>query len=259
MSGRGKHFMEERHALILKLVREHGRVTVKELCRRLSVSVATVRTDLVELERIGKLRRTHGGALTAEHDAQPVPFGTRRMLYGHQKRSIGKAAATLVKDGEVVFVDGGTTAPEMHRFLEDRQNVTVITPSIEVAGALASSPGLSVYLLNGFINRDSLSTIGVPSEDAILQMNISKAFCGAAGFTLQDGLTDIHMGFVEQKRTICRHARMIIGLVDHSKIGVTSLASFAEMEEIDTLVTDKALPAEMASALAERGVHVILA
>ncbi len=259
MSGRGKHFIEERQAVILKLVKEHGRVTVKELCDRFSVSVATVRTDLAELEGIGKLRRTHGGALAATRDAQPIPFGTRRMFYGAEKKGIGKAAAALVKEGEVIFIDGGTTAPEMRRFLADKQNVTVITPSIEVAYTLGSAGSLSVYLLNGFLNRDSLSTIGVPGEDMLLQMNISKAFCGAAGFTLQDGLTDIHMGFVEQKRAICSHARMVIGLVDHSKIGVTSLASFAKLEDVDTIVTDRALPPEMASALEERGIPVIIA
>ena len=259
MTTKGKHFMEERHAVILKLVREHGRVTVKELCDRFSVSVATVRTDLSELEQIGKLRRTHGGALAAERGAQPVPFGTRRMLYWSEKRGIGKAAAAMVKEGEVIFVDGGTTAPEMRRFLGDRQGVTVITPSIEVASYLTSSAAVSVYLLNGFVNRDSLSTIGVPSEDTILQMNVSKAFFGAAGFTLQDGLTDIHMGFVDQKRAICKHARMVIGLVDHSKVGVTSLGSFAKLDSIHAIITDKALPPEIASALAEREIAVILA
>jgi DeoR/GlpR family transcriptional regulator of sugar metabolism len=259
MTSRGKHFIEERHAAILKLVKERGRVTVRELRDRFSVSVATVRTDLAELERIGKLRRTHGGALAAEGDAHPVPFGTRRMLYGSEKRSISRAAAALVKDGEVIFVDGGTTAPEMRRFLAEKQNVTVITPSLEVASWLTTSTSLSVYLLNGFVNRDSLSTIGVPSDHAIHQMNISRAFCGAAGFTLQDGLTDIHMGFVEQKRAICKHARSIVGIVDHSKVGVTSLASFARLEEIDVLITDRALPADMAAELAGRGTTVIIA
>jgi DeoR/GlpR family transcriptional regulator of sugar metabolism len=259
MTSRGKHFMEERHAVILKLVKEHGRVTVKELCDRFSVSVATVRSDLSELERIGKLRRTHGGALASERDARPVPFGTRRRLYGAEKRLIGKAAATMVKQGEVIFVDGGTTAPEMRRFLGEKSGVTVITPSIEVASFLSTSSSVNVYLLNGFMNRDSLSTIGVPSEETIQQMNVSKAFCGAAGFTLQDGLTDIHMGFVEQKRAICRHARMVIGLLDHSKIGVTSLASFARLDNIHTLITDKALPAELESELDSRRIAVIIA
>jgi DeoR/GlpR family transcriptional regulator of sugar metabolism len=136
--------------------------------------------------------------------------------------------------------------------------VTVITPSLEVAQWLISSTTISIYLLNGFVKSDSLSTIGLPSVDAILQMNVSKAFCGAAGFTLRDGLTDVHMGFVEQKRAMCSMARKVVGLVDHSKIGVASLASFAGVDEVDTIITDKPLPAEMAAALKEKGIEVIV-
>jgi DeoR/GlpR family transcriptional regulator of sugar metabolism len=256
--GRGKQFIEERQAMILKLVKEHGRVTVRELCDRFSVSVATVRADLDELERLGKIRRTHGGALAAEHDEQVLPFGTRRMYYGAEKRSIGKAAARMVKDGEVIFIDGGTTAPEMRRYFADKQNVTIITPSIEVAHWLITATSIDVYLLNGFLKRDSLSTIGIPNEETILQMNISKAFCGAAGFTLRDGLTDVHMGFVEQKRVICNLARMVIGLVDHTKIGVTSLASFAGIDDIDAIITDKPLSADMESAVKDKGIEVMI-
>jgi DeoR/GlpR family transcriptional regulator of sugar metabolism len=258
MTSRPKHFIEERHAVILELVKERGRVTVKELCERFSVTVATVRTDLDHLEGIGKIRRTHGGAIAAEKNAEPLPFGTRRMYYGTEKKSIGRAAAATVKDGEVIFIDGGTTAMEMRRYFADKSNVTIITPSIEVAHWLTTETSIAVYLLNGFLNRDSLSTIGVPSEETMLQMNLARAFCGAGGFTIRDGLTDIQMGFVEQKRVICQHARMVIGLVDHSKIGVTSLASFAGIDDIDVLVTDRALPPDLAGEAGDHGIEVIV-
>jgi DeoR family transcriptional regulator, aga operon transcriptional repressor len=258
MTARPKHFIEERHAMILKLVKEHGRVTVKDLCERFTVTLATVRTDLDYLEGIGQIRRTHGGAMPAARDFDPIPFGTRRMYYGAEKRSIGKAAASLVKDGEVVFIDGGTTAPEMRRYLGGKSNVTIITPSIEVAQWLTTATTVSVYLLNGFLNRDSLSTVGVPGKETMLQMNISKAFCGAAGVTPRDGLTDVNMGFVDQKRIICQHARVIVGLVDRSKIGVTSLASFVGFDDIDILVTDKALPPDLMREAESRGIEVIV-
>ncbi len=260
MSGNNKRqFIEERHAAILKLVREHGRVTVANLCERYAVSVATIRADLVELEKFGKIQRTHGGAIPTVKGGPPVPFGTRRKLYGTEKRAISKAAAALVKDGEVIFIDGGTTAPEMAHFLGDRKNITVITPSVEVASWLHSASLVNVYLLNGFLNRDSLSVIGVPSEDFLRQMNISKAYCGAAGFTIRDGLTDVDMGFIEQKRVIIKHARQVIGLLDHTKIGVASLASFASIDEIDTIITDRRLPDEMTAELAPHQIVVVVA
>jgi DeoR/GlpR family transcriptional regulator of sugar metabolism len=118
---------------------------------------------------------------------------------------------------------------------------------------------VNVYLLNGFLNRDSLSVIGVPSEDFLRQMNISKAYCGAAGFTIRDGLTDVDMGFIEQKRVIIKHARQVIGLFDHTKIGVASLASFASIDEIDTIITDRRLPDEMTAELAPHQIVVVVA
>ncbi len=254
-----RQFMEERHAAILKLVREHGRVTVKNLCERFSVSVATTRADLVELEKMSKIQRTHGGAIPVARGGPPVPFGTRRRLYGAEKKAIAKAGSALVKDGEVIFIDGGTTTPEMAHFLADRKSITVITPSIEVASWLSGASMVNVYLLNGFLNRDSLSVVGVPSEDLLRQMNISKAYCGAAGFTLRDGLTDVDMGFVDQKRVIIRHARQAIALIDHTKIGVASLASFAALEDIDTIITDRRLPEDTNAELSERGIEVIVA
>ena len=245
--------------MVMKLINENGRVTVRDLCQRFSISVATARSDLDQLGRLGRIKRTHGGALAANHDEQPLPFSTRQNYYGSEKKAIGKAAVRLVKDGEVIFIDGGTTAAQMRLFLAEKQNLTIITPSIEIAYWLATTPLINVYLLNGFLNRDSLSSVGAPSEGSIARMNISIAFCGAAGFTLQDGLTDLDVGFVEQKRVICRQARKVVGLVDHSKVGVTSLASVAALEDIDTIVTDRQLPKDMLPALEERRIQVIVA
>jgi len=257
MSARRKRFIEERHAEILKLVKDQERVTVKELRDRFSVSISTVRGDLDDLERMGMIRRTHGGAIAGESDKSILPFRTRRMYYGAAKKAIGEAAASLINDGEVIFIDGGTTAAEMRRFLGGKQGLTIITPSVEVAYWLFATSPINVYLLNGFLDRDSFSTIGVPCLDAWQEKIIAKAFCGAAGFTLQDGLTDLHAGFVEQKRAICDHARSVIGLIDHSKVGVTSLASFAGLDDIDIIVTDRALPPEMMRAVEEHKISVI--
>jgi len=259
MKTRSRHFAEERHAAILKLVKEDGRVTVEDLCRRFSISLATARNDLKALEGMGRIRRTHGGALAAGYDSQPLPFSTRRMYYGEEKRAISRAASGLIKDGELVFIDGGTTAAEMRGFFGNKQGVTIITPSLEIGRFLTTTTkSVSVYMLNGFVNSDSLATVGAPDEEFIARTNIAWAFCGAAGFTLQDGLTDLDMGFVEQKRVICRYARKVVGLVDHSKISVTSLGSFAGIDQIHTIITDRALPEEMARGLEERGIAVIV-
>ena len=212
-------FKNRRYEEIVRMVQNRGEVSVKELCETFDLSVVTIRSDLNELEKQGKIIRTHGGALAVEERLPAQPFMARRKINAEKKKRIGKAAANLVQMAELIFIDGGTTAVEMVQFLTDKDKVTVITPSVEVAYWLGVSSKINIYILNGFFRRDSLSTIGVPNLDILDEMNISKAFVGAAGITPEYGLTDLHMGFVEQKKVICEKARSIIGLVDYSKFG----------------------------------------
>ena len=243
----------------MRLINEKRSVSVKELCGAFKLSVVTIRSDLNELGRQGKIVRTHGGALAIERTQTVQPFVARRKLNTLQKRQIGKTAAELVQKAEVIFVDGGTTVAQMREFLSDEDELTVITPSVEIAYWLGIDSKISIYLLGGFFRRESLSTIGVQNSDMLAQWNIAKAFVGAAGLTLEDGLTDLDIGYVEQKRVICQKARTVVGLVDYSKFGIVSLASFVDTDNINIIVTDKDAPHEMVRALEERGIRVVIA
>jgi DeoR/GlpR family transcriptional regulator of sugar metabolism len=251
-------FIEERLEEIQRLLREQKRITVKELCDHFHVSVVTIRNDLNELARQGKITRTHGGALAHDDIQSTLPFGPRRKANFENKQAIARAAAALVKSGEVIFIDGGTTAVEMPSFLEQDKDLTIITPSIEVAHRLLSNTSFNVYVLNGFLNRKSYSTIGAPYEGFMSEWNIAKAFCGAAGLTIQEGLTDCHLGFVEQKRVITQKAQTVVGLVDSTKLGIASLSSFASVDEIDVIVTDTGIDKEMSSSLRHHAIDVIV-
>jgi len=253
-----KHFVEERLDAILAEIDERGRVTVKELCDHLNMSIATIRNDLSELEKNGKIVRTHGGAMALEKKDGVLSFGIRKKIHSHEKTAISKAAADLVNDGEVIFIDGGTTAADMRLFLPEKEGITVITPSIEIAYWLNFNSTFNIYLLNGFLNRNSLSTIGPPDEKIISEWNIAKAFCGAAGFTIKDGLMDLHMGFVDQKKVIVQKARYVIGLVDSSKFGIVSQGTFAKTDEIDCIITDKDAPSDMLEYIKSRGISTII-
>jgi DeoR family myo-inositol catabolism operon transcriptional repressor len=251
-------FIEERLEEIQRLIYKQKRVTVKELCDHFNVSLVTIRNDLNELARQGKITRTHGGALAPDDTQSTLPFGPRRKAHFEHKQAIAKAAAELVNSGEVIFIDGGTTAVEMPSFLELDQDLTIITPSIEVAHRLLSTTSFSVYVLNGFLNRKSFSTIGAPYEGFMSEWNIAKAFCGAAGLTIKEGLTDCHLGFVEQKRVIAQKAQTVVGLVDSTKLGIASLSSFASIHEIDVIVTDTGMDRAMNSSLKQHGIDVII-
>ena len=251
-------FTEERHRKIIEVLNEQRRVTVKELCEHFDVSMVTVRNDLNELQKYGKLVRTHGGAMAIDGPALIPSFDIRRKTSGESKRAIGKAAAGLVEDGEVIFIDGGTTAAEMPPFLTEKRDITVITPGLAVAYWLIENTPFNVYMLNGFINRKSCGTIGEPYEGFMSEWIISKAFCGAAGFTLSEGLTDNPIGFVEQKRAIVKKAKVTVGLVDSSKLGKVSLGCIARAEDVNIIVTDRCISREMLSEIKARGIKVIV-
>jgi DeoR/GlpR family transcriptional regulator of sugar metabolism len=252
-------FTEERHRKIIEVLSEQRRVTVKELCEHFDVSMVTVRNDLNELQKHGKLVRTHGGAMAIDGPALIPSFDVRRQTSGESKRAIGKAAAGLVEDGEVIFIDAGTTAAEMPPFLTEKKDITIITPGLAVAYWLIQNTPFNVYMLNGFINRKSCGTIGEPYEGFMSEWIISKAFCGAAGFTLNEGLTDNHIGFVEQKRIIAKKAKVTVGLVDSTKFGKVSLGCFAKAEEVNVIVTDRSISRETLAEIEARGIEVVVA
>jgi len=251
--------IEDRQEKILEIIRANGRASVKELCDNFDMSIVTIRNDLTLLEEKGFIVRTHGGAISVQdkEEGMILPFDIREERNFDAKQKIGKAAAELVNDGEVIFIDGGTTASEMRHYLVDKKDVTIITPSIVVTYWLAVTSNLNVYVLNGFFQRDSYSVIGVPSLDFMSQWNLSKAFFGAAGFTSTEGLSDLQAGFVEQKKIIAEKAHTNIGLVDSSKWGILSLGSFASPEQIDMIITDEGTPDESREKARQAGIEVI--
>ena len=143
-------FIEERQQHIIELLQEYGRITVKELCQLFSVSNVTIRNDLNELERRGLLVRTHGGAMAADQSSPEIPFNLRMKKHSEEKERMAKAAADLIGDGEAVFIDGGTTATVIRLFLQDKSDVTIITPSIEIASYLSHHTSINIcnYCLN---------------------------------------------------------------------------------------------------------------
>ncbi|MBI9106101.1 MAG: DeoR/GlpR transcriptional regulator [Spirochaetales bacterium] len=250
--------IEDRQDKILEIIRKEGRASVKELCDTFDMSIVTIRNDLTLLEDEGLVIRTHGGAIAVKEkeEGMILPFDIREERNYAAKQAIGRAAAELVNDGEVIFIDGGTTASEMRHYLADKKDVTIITPSIVVTYWLAVTGNLNIYVLNGFFKRDSYSTTGAPSLDFMSKWNLSKAFFGAAGFTPKAGLSDLDAGFVEQKKIIADKAHMNIGLVDSSKWGILSLGSFADPENIDMLITDDKTSIENIEKARDIGIEV---
>lgn len=251
-------FIEERQQQIIEHLQEYGRVTVKELCKLFQVSNVTIRSDLNELEERGRLIRTHGGAMISNQSSPEVPFNLRMKKHTEEKERMAEAAVSLIQDGEAVFIDGGTTASVLRFFLGEKKDLTIITPNIEIASYLAHHTSLNIFVMGGFLKRESFSTLGTASANVIKEWNISKAFFGAYGFSDEHGLSDVHTGFIDQKKFIAGKARTKIGIIDSSKWGKVSLDTFISVEDLDVIISDKNAPEEMKKVMKKHGIQAIL-
>jgi len=249
-------FTHERRQQIIHLLEEQQRVTVPELSLLFSVSEVTIRKDLSWLE-IQKLAvRTHGGAVLATNATAEMGFDLRERLQQNEKERIGALAASMVQDGETIAIDASTTALAMAQFLKNKRELTVVTNGLRTGMELAQIPGISVLIPGGMLRQESYSLVGSWSETILQRIHISKAFFGARGFTLTEGLTDVNSEEVELKRTIVNTAKEVIAIIDHSKWNHVAFATFCPLERLSTIITDTQTPLELIEQVRSKGITV---
>jgi len=250
---------EERLLSIRALLEERGAVHVGELMLRLGASRETVRRDLAELERLGVLRRVHGGAVSLGQRAALEPaFTTRKVSSPREKRAIARVAAGLIGDGESVYLDVGTTVLEVARVLSGRQ-LSVVTNSVLAALATLHTPGSTVILLGGLLRRGDRSVSGSETLRGLASHYVDTAIIGAGGIQREKGLTDYHVEEAAVRREAIARASKVIAVADHTKFGMTGLAAVCPIDRIDYLVTDWGAPQETLAALRETGIKVLVA
>jgi len=255
-------FARERQQHIALSVEEHGRVRVTDLAERFAVSEVTIRKDLRVLETEGRVVRAHGGALAPSRSRAERAFEVRERLQRAEKEQIGAAAAALVADGESIALDASTTALAMARHLKTRGgwvHLTVITNGLRIASELAGHRGITVALPGGFVRWEAMSVVGPLGGGLLEKVNIQKAFMGAAGFTLETGLSDATEEEAQLKRLIVAASSEVVALVDHTKWGRTAFATFCPTDRLTAVVTDEEAPAGMANALRQRRITVHVA
>lgn len=248
-----------RRARIVEQVQRDGSVRVADLAARFGVSEVTIRSDLVILEKEGRLLRDRGGALAKGGNhfvTSLLGVDQRASLRLDQKRRIGAAAAKLVSPGDAILIDAGTTAVEIARRLAQVAPLTVVTNALNVALELGAVPGHRLILLGGAFNRESSSTVGALTEQALADLSVQKLFLGTQALTA-DGLTDSTMEIAQAKRAMIRSARQVILVTDSSKWGTTSLTKVAPLSEIDTIITDTDLPADARKEIEALGIELV--
>jgi DeoR/GlpR family transcriptional regulator of sugar metabolism len=257
----GDAFARERQTHIARIVEEHGRARVNDLATRFGVSSVTIRKDLLVLENEGRLVRTHGGAIVPERSRPELAFEIRERLQQAEKSRIGTTAAGLVQDGESIVMDASTTALAVARRLAARggwSQLTIITNGLRLASELAGSSGITVLMLGGRVRWEALSVVGQLGDGLFARINVQKAFVGAAGFTIESGLSDATDEEAQIKRSMIAAAREVIAIVDSTKWERAAFATFCPTDQIDIVLTDDRAPAPMLAGLRERGIDIRL-
>ena len=246
----------ERRQSLLDILRKQPGLRVPELAMVLDVSEGTVRNDLNALEHQGVLVRVHGGAVLNQPDQfQNNSFVRRYQQNAAAKLAIAREAAVLVNDGDSILMDASTTAYYFAKALSERRRLRVMTNGFEVARELAQNSTNMVILLGGVVNNESSSVTGLLSEHIIEELHIQKAFLSCSGFSLERGMTEVHLAEAQLKRKVIESSQQLFGLVDSSKFGKEDLTSFAHPERINRLFTDVHMSSEWAERLRQAGIE----
>jgi DeoR/GlpR family transcriptional regulator of sugar metabolism len=254
-----KLFASERRQLILNILEEKKRVTVKDLAKDVNVSEATLRTDLNVLEEEGLLTRTHGGAvLNEDFSSSKKSFSEREKKNRDSKLIIAQKAIELIERKDCILLDASTTALELAKLLrESSLHITVVTNGISTAIELKENPGINVILIGGMARMGSMALEGTLGTNILNKINIDTMFTSASGFTIEEGLTDFNVYEVELKKIMIEKANRVIGMVDYSKIGTSSIATFATCEQLDTIITDKPFDEAFLKELSKQNIKVV--
>lgn len=246
---------------IVQRLKDGGATSVEDLARALGVSTATIRRDLYQLDRAGLLTRVHGGAYLkadpAGDWALERPFAEVAASHTADKDAVAGRAAGLVRDGDVVLLDIGTTTVLLARRLRGR-SITVITSSLAVLDVLRDDERVELILLGGMVRRTYHSIVGVLTEDALRQVHADRAFLGASGIRSDGEVIDTTVIEVPVKRAMIGSADQVVVLADQHKFPGTGSLRVCDMSDVDVLVTNDGADPATLEACAAAQVEVLL-
>ncbi len=252
---------QHRRRQIQQLVQSDGVAQVGELAKRFDVSEVTIRADLTKLAQAGELIRDRGGAI-APHQARKVTellgLAQRGAVNRDAKRRIGKLAAGLVAPGDTILMDAGTTVVEMAPHLAGIAHLTVVTSALNVALEIGAATDAHVILLGGELSREASSTVGSLTQQTLRDLSVQKLFLGTQALDLENGLTDTTLEIAEVKRAMIRSAREVYLLCAADKWDTTGFIKVAPLTAVQSLVTDRSLPAAARKSLQRLGLKLLL-
>lgn len=250
---------EERRIKILDQLSRDEKVSVVQLADELNVSSETIRRDLDRLDKEGKLKKVYGGAVKFRTDSWELPFEQKTLLNPEEKKAIGRAAASLVDDGDSIMLGNGTTPLEMVKYLAYKKNVTLVTHSAPVMLlALEVFKGRIIFI-GGEVDVSQKSANGPLAEGMLQQLKVNKTFISAGGVSSVDGITDFDLNEANISRKMMERAEETIILADYTKLGKSTLARICSLNEVSIIISDRKCPDEWRRKLSESGIELMIA
>ena len=249
---------EERRREILELLCNDGRVLVRDLSKRFRTSLITIRKDLESLHHQGLLERTHGGALPIRTGAlQDQTLQEKERLHRPEKLRIAAAAVRMIRPGQVIILDSGTTTTAVARGCRQIRSLTIITNATNIAAELEGST-VEVILTGGTLRKNSFSLVGPLAEESLRKLSADMLFLAVDGFDVGYGLTTPNQLEARVNRAMSEAARRTIVVCDSSKFGRRSLSLIMPVSSVHETITDRAIPRHDLKALREAEVEVTL-
>jgi DeoR family galactitol utilization operon repressor len=244
--------LNSRERIILDRLSADGSVFVGALARDLGLSEVTIRGDLKALEEKGWVNRKRGGAAAAMHR----DILERQRVYPEQKNAIARAAAELVRDGDVIMIEAGTTTALIARYLAGKRDIHIVTNSTLVFSYARMYPNLQITMTGGEFRRPTESLVGPIALETIARLNVRLAFVGTDGFTLERGMTTHLMEGAEIVKAMKAHAATTVLVADSSKYGKVGFASVLPLLAMDLILTDRNLDDRAEADLGEAGINI---
>lgn len=246
---------------IIDEVQRRGEVSINGLCEQFQASTATIRRDLQQLEEQGLLRRTHGGAVSIEplfYEAFRKDASYVELVGKHteEKRRIGRAAAELVRPGDLIALTPGTTTIEVIRGLRYEGGIKVLTNTVNVAMELSNRKDIEVIVTGGHLRGDWFSLVGPLTLQNLSDIHVDIVFVGANGIHPTAGLTCHNAEEAATNRAMLGHAKRRIGVLDRSKFDVITSWSMCRVQDLDMVITDKRASKEVLAPYEELGLRI---
>jgi DeoR family myo-inositol catabolism operon transcriptional repressor len=239
-------------------IQEHDIVSMEELRDTFNISMNTVRLDVAQLVSKGSIRKVYGG-VCSNQTGNLVPFEERQTKNTKGKEAVGKAAASLVGDGDIIYIDSGTTTMFMMDYLGESKNVTVLTNNLDAINRALLLPDINVICLPGTLERKTNSFVSADTVRTLEKYNIKKAFMASSGITESGSVTNSSPLEYEIKKAALASSNEAYLLIDSSKFGKSALLNYANLSEMSKVIVDSNAGSGLFQLCEKNNVEVLVA